>query len=245
MNTPLSEQSPSPTHLSLCKLPKRHIPGAVLGHSHLPFCSQVPCWILKDYMMKKCAPQITYRSMQFLTFPHLLGSSVKSKFISCCLTFQMFRLRGILWTENKTNNQIFIQGCLGKRINGAGKEAGSLSQMGLASVGKRWESCRQCLSPELVLPGQAHGTRNSKYSQKECMDSTAKGSKKEMLFSSNQNPRKFKTQPPVQQSLSYPFTAELNSPKTPAHKHRQEFCTAGRAGNMAQDLPVILGQHHL
>lgn len=59
----------SPTHLCLCKPPKRHIPGALLGHSHLPFCSQVPCWILKDYMMKKCALQITYRSMQFLTFP--------------------------------------------------------------------------------------------------------------------------------------------------------------------------------
>lgn len=106
-------------------------PRSYAGTLTSPFCSQVPCWILKDYMMKKCAPQITYRSMQFLTFPHVLDSSEKSKFIACCLTFQMFRLRGILWTENKTNNQIITQGCLGKRI----KEAGSLSQRGLASVG--------------------------------------------------------------------------------------------------------------
>lgn len=199
----------------------------MLGHSHLPFSSQVPCWILKDYMMKKCAPQITYRSMQFLTFPHVLDSSVKIKFIAFSLTFQMFRLRGILWNENKTNNQIFTQG---KRIEGAGKEADYLRQIGLASVGQKMRAAAGsvCLSPELVLPGQAHSTRNSRHSQKGYMDSLSENlcrqpvlrsqhskgqQQKEMYFSSNKTPTKFKIPPPAQQLLRYPFIAEFNTPK--------------------------------
>lgn len=84
-----SERSPLPdrdavfTHLCPQKLPESQVTGGMLGQSHLPFCSQVPCWILKDYMMKKCALQITYRSMQFLILPHPLDNSLKSQFITC------------------------------------------------------------------------------------------------------------------------------------------------------------------
>lgn len=81
------------------------------------------------YDEEVCTPD-NLQKYEFLTFPHVLDCSIKSKFIACCLTFQMFRLRGILWSENKTNNQIFTQECLGKRIKGAGKEARSLSQVG-------------------------------------------------------------------------------------------------------------------
>lgn len=106
------------SHTPALKSLPREVTGGVLGQSHLPFFSQVPCWILKDCMMMKCALQITYRSMQFLILPHALDNSFKSQFIACYLTFK--KLRGVSWTvknpnqENSTKtqqtNQSFTQG---------------------------------------------------------------------------------------------------------------------------------------
>lgn len=140
MSTTCSQPSAlSPDRFCLHKSAPRSFPsqvtGGVLGQLHLPFSPQVPCWILKDCMMKKCALQITYRSMQFLILPHALDNSFKSQFIACYLTFH--KLRGVLWTVKKPNqknttqtqqtNQSFTQGYLGKRIKREGKGAASLS----------------------------------------------------------------------------------------------------------------------
>lgn len=168
LHTPLS---PEP--------PEGQVTGAMLGQSCLPFCSQVPCWIRKDCMMKKCALQITYRSMRFLILPHALDNSLKSQFIACYLTFH--KLRGVLWTvkkpKNQTTNQtqktptpktnpppyFFTRWYLGKRKKGERKVAASLSLIELASVGEEMRATAVSVSrsPELVLPGQAHRTRNS------------------------------------------------------------------------------------
>lgn len=99
------------TYLCPKKFSERPVTGCMLGRSHFPFCSQVPCWILKDYMMMKCALQITYRSMQLLILPHALSDSLKSQLIACYLTFH--KLRGVSRTVK--NKLFFTQGVLGQR----------------------------------------------------------------------------------------------------------------------------------
>lgn len=101
------------------KLHQRQVTGGVLGQSLLPFCSQVPCWILKDCMMRKFALQTTYRSMQFLILPRALHSSLKSQLIACSLTFHKWR-GGLRALQKPKPNVTFYS-----RVFGEEEEKGS------------------------------------------------------------------------------------------------------------------------
>lgn len=76
-------------------------------------------------MMKKCALQITYRSMHFLILPYALDNS-KSQFIACYLMFH--KLRDVLWTVKKPQpNIIFYSGVLGEEKK-KGRKSGCFSK---------------------------------------------------------------------------------------------------------------------
>lgn len=129
------------TYLCAKKFSERPVTDCMLGQSHFPFCSQVPCWILKDYMMMKYALQITYRSMQLLILPHALSDSLKSQLIACYLTFH--KLRGVSRTVK--NKLFFPRGVLGQREKREGKASVSQQSVGIGFSGWKVESnCSQC-----------------------------------------------------------------------------------------------------
>lgn len=152
----------------------RHLTGGTPRHSPLPFCSQAPCWILKDCMMKKCALRITYRSMQFLILPHALDNSFKSQFIACSLTFH--KLRAVSWTlKKKKQNQskqnpnqpcfFFHSGVFGEKES-KGRKSGCFSKskrIGLNGC-KDESNCSQCsfvsgAGPACAGPREWNSTR--------------------------------------------------------------------------------------